>query len=573
MKEIALVGLPNCGKTTLFNALTGEHRTTGNFPGVTVELLSGDITVAEEKLTLTDLPGIYSFPGKTPEEKVTENYLRTQRPDAVLFIADTGALSRSLCLLADLSALGLPTFLACNMIDEVSRDGRQFDAEALARLLRLPVFPLSAARGEGVEKLRAAFSHLPPPIRLTKEKMPAVAAEVLSPPSPHPRADAADRFLLSPVFGIPAFFVILFSVFFLTYRFPGGICADLCTRFFAEPFSATVGQILEKVGCTPFLRRLVVEGVIGGVGNVLCFLPQIFLLFFLLTALEDCGYLSRAVTVFDPILSRAGLSGKAAFPLMLGFGCTVPALMATRTLDTEKERRSTRAAVPYIPCSARCAVFGILSAALFPAKAPAVLFFLYGLSLITAFLVGFFSRGKEKTPLCVELPRWRMPRFGNLCRVAARRSAGFLKKSVSVILVASVALFLARSFDFSFSPVADAAESMLGRTGEFLSPLFTPLGFGAWQAVGALAVGLTAKEAVAGALAVFYPLGIAGCLPPAAALSFLVFVALYPPCVAALSAYRKESGRRFSAFLLFLSQTAVAYLAAFITYRVALVFL
>lgn len=582
MLKYALIGQPNSGKTTLFNRLTGENRKTGNFAGVTVEREEGEVPLpGGKKVILTDLPGSYAFNPTTKEEEVTRHYIEKGDADGFLFVFDASLLARALPFAAALSGMGKPLFLIANMADELKKDGKKLDTAALSTAFGAPVYAVSAAKGEGVENLLSRLAELPPPPHdltgLSPSRLFSLGAAALQGVKKKKGAfaDRLDSLLLFPPFGIPFLLLLMGSVFFLTYGFPGGYLSRLFAGFLEGPVRFAVASLLIRAKAAPPLVSLLLEGVLEGVGSVLAFAPQIGALFFLLTALEDSGYMARAAALVNRPLAAFGLGGKAFVPLALGFGCSVPALLSARTADSEKEREAARVAVPFIPCSARMAVYGLLSGVLFPQRQFAVLFALYLVGIVASLLNGFLyarmHKGK-RTPFAIELPRYRLPNGRTLWRTATARTGAFVKKAGGVIFLASVLVWVLQYFDFSFAH-ASPEKSMAGVIGGFLAPLFAPLGFGRGEAVSALLVGLSAKEAVGSALSVFCPYGIGEMFTPSSGMSFLVFTALYTPCVATLAAYRRETGSRIKPLLLLVWQTVFAYLCAFITYRLCLLFL
>lgn len=582
MIKYALVGQPNSGKTTLFNRLTGENRKTGNFAGVTVERVEGEICLPNgTKALLTDLPGSYTFSPTTKEEEVTREYLESGTADGFVFVFDAALLSRAMPFIAALSGMGKPLFLVANMADELKKDGRKMDAAALSAAFDTPVYVLSAAKGEGVAALCAGLAALPHPPRnlsaLDASRLAGLAGAALreTEKKKRPLADSLDRLFLFPLTGI--FFLLLFMgcIFFLTYGFPGGVFSRLFSEFIEGPVRFALSSLLIRLKVSPPVVSLVLEGILRGVGSVLAFAPQIAVLFFFLTALEDSGYMARAAALVNRPLTALGLGGKAFVPLLIGFGCSVPAMLSARTADSEGEREAARIAVPFIPCQARMAVYGLLAGILFPDGQFAVLVFLYLIGICAALLNGFFYtriKKEKKTPFAMELPRYRLPSLRTIYRTALARTGAFVKKAGGVIFLSSVAVWVAQYFDFTFTHVPPE-KSIAGIIGGFFAPLFAPLGFGRGEAVSALLVGLSAKEAVGSALSVFCPAGIETLFSPAAGLSFLVFTALYTPCIATLAAYRRETGSRGKTAFLLLWQTGFAWLFAFAVYRGALLFL
>lgn len=639
--EIALVGMPNCGKSTLFNALTGKHARTGNRAGVTVSLTKGTMK-GEHGITLTDLPGIYSPVAGSEDEALTLRSLEKEPPDLLLFVADGTQLARSGELLTALRA-GHRTVLAVNMCDELEKAGTVLDSRALENYLDIPVFAISAKSGQGVPELaqylrkaekcyRKSTPEKAKQVKKAKQR-PACAAfpgdsqgsrapcssrtvpgtaSAENPPTRHafygnlcragcagcaqngktapavPRSegtddlsraalppppqrgrlqDGADRLFLTPWTGFPCLILFLAAVLFLSFGAPGTFLAGRFSALLALPLCRLFDLLTGSLPAFPaaFLK----DGVLAGTLAVLDFAPRLFLLFLLLTILEDSGYLARAGALAAPVLRFFGLSGEAAVPLLLGLGCSVPAVLSTRHIRDNGTRRLSVFLLPFIPCSARLPVIAVLAALFFASPFAARAVPVLGGVILFLLFAFAFSRKNRPAPFAGELPRYRMPCVQNVCRVAARRTGHFLRKAGGLIPLAAAILWLLSHITPHGTPT-DAGEcSLLAVFSGAIAPVFAPLGFGCWQAVAALISGIAAKETVLSALAVFAggDLGaLAGMFSPRGALSFLCFFATYTPCVATLGAVRREGGWR-ALFGCLLLSFAGAYALSFAVYH------
>ena len=671
MKQVtaALVGNPNCGKTTLFNALTGTRQYVGNWPGVTVERKTGKVKSGwfkelenrDSSCLLIDLPGVYSLTPYSVEEQVTQDFLLQQPPDLLVNLIDATALSRSLYLSLQLLDLKIPTVFVLNMMDEIQQNGIDISVPRLSRALGIPVLSISAAKEKGIEALLPYLSGqkqapVPQPERFynaeTAATLKNISSHIDSPAAfwyavkalendmdaqavaadtvhqlPRVRAalsaqagadihtliasqryrtmdrivrqssvsksctrrtvtDCMDRILTNRFLGIPIFLMLMFGVFQLTVGGVGNSLSDAFRGAFDKIVGGGAEFLLAKTNAAPLVRSLVEDGILSGVGGVLSFLPQIALLFFFLSFFEGSGYMARVAFVMDRLMRRVGLNGKAFIPLMLGFGCSVPAVMATKSLETERDRRLTMLLVPFISCSARTPVYLLFLSAFFPHHRGILLFALYVLGLLAALLVGFLLRKShyrgESMPFLIELPPYRLPTLKNLLLNIWEKVSSFLIKAGTVIFAASVLLWCMQHFDFRLRTAAFPSDSMIGTIGRLIAPLFAPLGFGDWRAAAALLIGISAKEAVVSSMEILYhssgaalslTLQHSGFFTPASALSFLVFVLLYLPCIATIVTIRRETASlRHTAFTLLCSFVS-AYLFSFLTYRIALFFL
>lgn len=619
---LALAGNPNCGKTTLFNALTGANARTGNFPGVTVTR-SESVCRARPEITLVDLPGVYALRPYSDEERVTRSYLLGGAADAVISIADATCPARSLYLTLQLLELGVPVVLALNVMDALRAGGGSVDTAGLARALGIPVVPVSAALGEGLDALLDAAvqaAHGPPPdpwralvsgpvqtcVRTIARLLAPAAARMVR-ESGMPRDEALptacfaqvdrltrfftlpralpgsrrsariDRVLTGRYTAYPAMAGLLGGVFYLTFHIIGPCLSRLLARGIAWLADAADGA-LTALDAGPLLHSLVREGVFAGVGSVAAFLPVILALFFFLSLLEDTGYLARVAFVMDRPLRRLGLSGQSAVPLLLGFGCSVPGVLAARTLPTRRDRALTIVLTPCMSCSAKAPVYAAFAAAFFPGRSAVVFLALYALGILAAAvaarLLGRTALRGEAASFVMELPDYRWPNARSVLRRMWVRTREFLTRAFTVILAASVGVWVLRTFTPTWRVAANAGESLLAVVGQALAPVFAPLGFGDWRAATALVTGLLAKETVLSTLGVLLGGDLTAALPgvfsPAAAASYLVFTALYAPCVAAQAAMRQELGSRLGTLAAAAGSCAAAWCAAAVVYRIAI---
>ena len=652
----ALAGNQNCGKTTLFNQLTGSNQHVGNFPGVTVDQKSGPVR-GQKDCTVVDLPGIYSLRPYTAEEIVTRNFILNQKPDCIINIVDATNLERNLYLTLQLLTLQTPTVLALNMMDELTGNGGSVDTTLLSELLGVPVVPICAANGEGVEELieiavRAARLRQKPSVYDFCPKGPvhrcihavchviedhaqaagiavrfaatkliegdeaiadelqldpneleliehsvvqmeqergldrnaaladmrysfienAVAQAVVKPHESreHARSSKLDRVLTGKYTAIPVFLGVMLLIFYLTFNVIGKFLSDLLALGI-DSLTGVVDRALTAYGLNPVAHSLIIDGIFKGVGGVLSFLPVIVTLFFFLSILEDTGYMARVAFVMDKLLRKIGLSGKSIVPMLIGFGCTVPAVMATRTLSSERDRNMTILLTPFMSCSAKIPIYGFFSAAFFPEHAALVMIGLYLFGILMGVLCALVLdrtafRGRP-VPFVMELPNYRFPSAKSVALLLWEKAKDFLQRAFSVIFLATVAIWFLQSFDARLNVVSADSESLLAMIGQLLAPLFRPLGFADWRCTTALISGFIAKESVVSTLQILLGgAAVTTLLSTKAALSFLVFTLLYTPCVAAIAAIRREVGSAWRAAAICLSQCCVAWLCAFAVY-------
>ena len=652
----ALAGNQNCGKTTLFNQLTGSNQHVGNFPGVTVDQKSGQVR-GQKDCTVVDLPGIYSLRPYTAEEIVTRNFILNQKPDCIINIVDATNLERNLYLTLQLLTLQTPTVLALNMMDELTGNGGSVDTTLLSELLGVPVVPICAANGEGVEELieiavRAARLRQKPSVYDFCPKGPvhrcihavchviedhaqaagiavrfaatkliegdeaiadelqldpneleliehsvvqmeqergldrnaaladmrysfienAVAQAVVKPHESreHARSSKLDRVLTGKYTAIPVFLGVMLLIFYLTFNVIGKFLSDLLALGI-DSLTGVVDRALTAYGLNPVAHSLIIDGIFKGVGGVLSFLPAIVTLFFFLSILEDTGYMARVAFVMDKLLRKIGLSGKSIVPMLIGFGCTVPAVMSTRTLSSERDRNMTILLTPFMSCSAKIPIYGFFSAAFFPEHAALVMIGLYLFGILMGVLCALVLdrtafRGRP-VPFVMELPNYRFPSAKSVALLLWEKAKDFLQRAFSVIFLATVAIWFLQSFDARLNVVSADSESLLAMIGQLLAPLFRPLGFADWRCTTALISGFIAKESVVSTLQILLGgAALTTLLSTKAALSFLVFTLLYTPCVAAIAAIRREVGSAWRAAAICLSQCCVAWLCAFVVY-------
>lgn len=660
----ALAGNQNCGKTTLFNQLTGSNQHVGNFPGVTVDRKSGAIKGHPDTL-VTDLPGIYSLSPYSAEEIVSRKFILDEKPTGIINIVDATNIERNLYLTLQLMELDVPVVLALNMMDELRGNGGTVRVNRMEEMLGIPVVPISAMRNEGVEELVdhaihiAKFREKPGrvdfcdpnghggavhrclhgimhliedhaeaaglPVRFAASKLieedPEVvealqltqneietiehiilqmeeergldraaciadmrfsfirqlcAQTVVKPKESREqlRSRRIDRILTGKYTAIPSFIVIIGLVFFLTFNVVGSGLQSLL-EMGIERLSNWVSGLLVSVGASEILHSLIIDGIFGGVGTVVSFVPVIVVLFFFLSLLEDSGYMARVAFVTDKMLRRIGLSGRSIVPMLVGFGCTVPGVMASRTLPSERDRKLTILLTPFMSCTAKLPVYGFFSAAFFPEYASLITVSLYALGVILGVLVALLTKGTlfrgEAVPFVMELPNYRLPGAKNVARLLWDKAKDFLQRAFTVIFVACIVVWFLQSFDFRLH-VVDSENSMLASVAGFIAPVFTPAGFADWRIVTALIAGFMAKESVVASLTVLLgPVALTSILRPADALALLVFCLLYTPCVAAIAAIKRELGGRRAA-LTVVFQCVIAWVCAVIVQGVANLF-
>lgn len=656
----ALVGNQNCGKTTLFNVLTGSNQHIGNFPGVTVDRKDGVIKGYPDTL-ITDLPGIYSMSPYTSEEIVTREFLLMDKPKGIINILDATNIERNLYLSMQLMELGIPMVIALNMMDEVRVNGGSVRINAIEELLGVPVIPISAAKGEGIEELVSHAIHVAkyqekPQISDFCSKDSAVHRcihGIMSLISDHAdkagyperfaaskvvegdslvlkhleleqnekemiehiivqmeeecgmdrasaiadmrfayiedvckntvvkpreskeriRSQKIDKLLTGKYTGIPMFIAIMGLVFYLTFNVIGAALSNVLDILITFVTNG-VDNLLTAMNVNSVLHALIIDGIFNGVGSVLSFLPIIVTLFFFLSILEDSGYMARVAFIMDKLLRKLGLSGRSIVPMLIGFGCSVPGVMASRTLSSERDRRMTVLLTPFMSCSAKVPIYAFFSAAFFPHYAALVMIDMYFIGIIVGIIMAFIFKKTlfkgEPVPFVMELPNYRMPGAKNVVHLLWEKAKDFLQKAFSIIFIATILIWFMQNFDIRLNVVADSRQSILAVLAGMITPLFKPLGFGDWRLVTAILTGVMAKESVVSTISILFgsTIEMVSVISAAGAMSFLVFCLLYTPCVAAIASVKKELGGKWAAYVVVI-QCVVAWIAALITYIIA----
>lgn len=660
----ALAGNQNCGKTTLFNQLTGANQHVGNFPGVTVDQKMGEIRSAKN-CSVVDLPGIYSIRPYTNEEIVTREFILNEKPDGIINIVDATNIERNLYLTLQLLEMHIPMVLALNMMDEVRGNGGSIDYKKMSEELGIPVIPISAAKDEGIEDLIKAIvevakkkiapkvtdfcgqgavhrcihavSHqvedhamnigMSPRFAATKivendtdiidrlelseneldmmehsisemekdcgldrnaaladmrytfiEKVCSKTVKKCQESREHIRSVRIDNILTNKYLAIPMFLLIMLMIFWLTFNVIGAWLSDWLAVGI-DTFTAFCDRGLTAYGINPVVHSLIIDGVFAGVGSVLSFLPIIVVLFFFLSILEDSGYMARVAFVMDKPLRKIGLSGRSFVPMLIGFGCTVPAVMATRTLSSERDRKMTIMLTPYMSCSAKIPIYSVFAAAFFPGKEAIVMIALYVagilVGIVSALLLNHTAFRGNPIPFVMELPNYRFPSAKSVGRLMWDKAKDFIERAFTVIFVATIIIWFLQTFDLKFNVVDASENSLLALVGQKIAPLFAPLGFSDWRVSTALITGFTAKETVVSTLSVLTKTAMADLsnvlgtmFSGVSAASFLVFTLLYTPCVAAVAAVKREMGSGRKAWMVVVLQCVVAWLVAWIVYQV-----
>ena len=661
----ALAGNQNCGKTTLFNALTGANQHVGNFPGVTVDQKMGEIR-GQKDCSVVDLPGIYSLRPYTQEEIVSRDFILNRKPDGIINIVDATNIERNLYLTLQLLELKVPMVLALNMMDEVHANGGTVDVKKMSQALGIPVVPISAAKGEGVSELidqaiaTARKKTLP---RVTDfcadsspvhrcihavihliqdhadklgissrfctaklieddpdmakrleldqneieliehcivemetetgldrnaaladmrytfiEKVVALSVVKCHESREHLRSVKMDRILTGKYTALPVFFGVMFLVFYLTFNVIGQGLSDLLSLGI-DRLTVLVDWALGEYGINPVVHSLIIDGIFAGVGSVLSFLPIIVTLFFFLSILEDTGYMARVAFVMDKLLRKIGLSGRSFVPMLIGFGCSVPAIMATRTVSSDRDRKMTILLTPYMSCSAKIPIYAVFAAAFFPRNSALAMIGLYATGILVGILVALILKNTafrgQPVPFVMELPNYRMPSVKSVGLLLWEKARDFLERAFTIIFMATIIIWFLQTFDTRLNVVADSADSLLALVGQRIAPIFAPLGFADWRMVTALISGFTAKEAVVSTLAVLLntsmaELGgaLASVFTPLSAASFLVFTLLYTPCVAAVATIKRELGSGLKTLGVVFMQCAVAWVMACLVFQI-----
>ena len=659
----ALVGNQNCGKTTLFNVLTGSNQHVGNFPGVTVDQKMGEIR-GEKGCSVVDLPGIYSLRPYTQEEIVSRDFIINQKPDGIINIVDATNIERNLYLTLQLLELRVPMVLALNMMDEVRANGGSIDVQKMSESLGIPVVPIVAAKGEGVSELvrqalATARGKVLPKVTDFCDEESAVHrcihavvhlisdhAERIGVPArfcaaklieggdnltqtlgldqneqellehcivqmetetgldrnaaladmryrfiegvveravvkcresrEHSRSVKIDRILTGRYTAIPAFLLVMLLTFYLTFDVIGQRLSDLL-EVGIDALTRLVDSGLTAYGINPVVQSLIIDGIFAGVGSVLVFLPIIVTLFFFLSILEDTGYMARVAFVMDKPLRKIGLSGRSIVPMLIGFGCSVPAIMATRTVSSDRDRKMTILLTPYMSCSAKISIYAFFTAAFFPNYRALVMISLYVLGILVGILAALIMnrtvfRGKP-VPFVMELPNYRLPGFKSVVLLLWEKARDFLQRAFTVIFLATIIIWFLQSFDTRLNVVSDSAGSLLALIGRWIEPIFVPLGFADWRCATSLISGFVAKESVVSTLEVLLgSASISSLFTMKTAVSFLVFTLLYTPCIAAVATIRRELNSTVKTAGVVLMQCSVAWVVAFVVYTIARLF-
>ena len=658
----ALAGNQNCGKTTLFNQLTGSSQHVGNFPGVTVDRKDGTIRGKENTL-VTDLPGIYSMSPYSSEEIVTRNFVLNEHPKGIINIVDATNIERNLYLTMQLMELDIPMVLALNMMDEVRENGGSILVNQMEEMLGIPVVPISAAKNEGIDELVAHALHVAKyqerpkeidycdanedggavhrclhaimhliedhakaaqiPVRFAAAKLAEgdtlilealkldqnekemlehivkqmetergldraaaiahmrfdfienICDETVVKPresKEHLRSVKIDKILTGKYTAIPCFIAIMGLVFFLTFGVIGAFLQNIL-EVSIDALGGLVDQWMGAANVNSVLRSLVMDGIFTGVGSVLSFLPIIVTLFFFLSMLEDSGYMARVAFVMDKLLRKIGLSGRSIVPMLVGFGCTVPGVMASRTLPSERDRKMTILLTPFMSCSAKLPIYAFFAAAFFPKHSALVMIALYFGGILMGILMALVFRGTlfkgNAVPFVMELPKYRMPGAKNVGHLLWDKAKDFLQRAFTVIFMATLVIWFLQTFDSHLNIVSDSQESILATVASVIAPVFAPMGFGDWRISTALITGFMAKESVVSTLSVLFgqTAALLGCITPVSAASLLVFCLLYTPCVAAIASIKRELGSRWAVGVV-IGQCVIAWVAAFVVYLV-----
>lgn len=662
MLTFALAGNQNCGKTTLFNQLTGSSQHVGNFPGVTVDRKDGTIRGKENTL-VTDLPGIYSMSPYSSEEIVTRNFVLNEHPKGIINIVDATNIERNLYLTMQLMELDIPMVLALNMMDEVRENGGSILVNQMEEMLGIPVVPISAAKNEGIDELVAHALHVAKyqerpkeidycdanedggavhrclhaimhliedhakaaqiPVRFAAAKLAEgdtlilealkldqnekemlehivkqmetergldraaaiahmrfdfienICDETVVKPresKEHLRSVKIDKILTGKYTAIPCFIAIMGLVFFLTFGVIGAFLQNIL-EVSIDALGGLVDQWMGAANVNSVLRSLVMDGIFTGVGSVLSFLPIIVTLFFFLSMLEDSGYMARVAFVMDKLLRKIGLSGRSIVPMLVGFGCTVPGVMASRTLPSERDRKMTILLTPFMSCSAKLPIYAFFAAAFFPKHSALVMIALYFGGILMGILMALVFRGTlfkgNAVPFVMELPNYRMPGAKNVGHLLWDKAKDFLQRAFTVIFMATLVIWFLQTFDGHLNIVSDSQESILATVASVIAPVFVPMGFGDWRISTALITGFMAKESVVSTLSVLFgqTAALLGCITPVSAASLLVFCLLYTPCVAAIASIKRELGSRWAVGVV-IGQCVIAWVAAFVVYLV-----
>ena len=583
MTTIALLGNPNVGKTTLFNSLTGSNQKVGNWPGVTVDRKEGSY----KHMKIVDLPGIYAMDTFSNEEKISKNFLKTEDVDLIVNIVDGSNLERNLYLTMQLKEFKKPMVILVNMIDVATKKGVNIDYNALEKSFKAKVIPIIASKEKGLDGIfqfldkkdysdfldteEYSFSDEKEAYNYIGNKLKK-CMKINENNDKLNTSQKIDKVVLNPYLAYPIFIGIMLLMFQFTFAWVGQPLSDLLDGFVADTLMPFVSNLLSNTA--PWFQSLIVDGIISGVGGILVLLPVIIVLFFCLNILEDSGYMARVAFIMDTFMRRIGLSGKAFIPMITGFGCSVPGIMASRTLESEKDRKLTALLIPFMSCNAKLPVYVIFAAVFFPNNATFVVASLYILGILMAFLIGLIFKNtlfkKDEEPFIMELPEYKIPDAKSVFKELSSKTLGFLKKAGTIIFAMSVLIWFLQNFNFT-GLVSDIEDSFLFNIGSFIAPIFKPLGFGSWEASVSILTGIMAKETVISTMEVIYAGDLAAILPyhftALSAFAFMVFVLLYTPCMSAIGTIKKEFGGKFTIFSV-LMQLTVAWIGAFLIFNI-----
>ena len=584
MTTVALLGNPNVGKTTLFNSLTGSNQYVGNWPGVTVDKKEGYIG---NEIKIVDLPGIYAMDTFSNEEKVSKEFLKNGDVDLILNIVDASTLNRNLYLTTQLKQFNKPIIIALNMIDICENKGIRINYEKLSELLKVEVIPIVAGKNIGIDKISKRLKEgnysnkvddakqynfsseseayefiedvLSKAVTITKEDVPNSSEKL-------------DKILLNPWLAYPIFILIMALIFQITFSWIGQPLSDLLDTFLNDGIIPYMTNLLSN--SAPWFQSLIVDGIISGVGGIIVLLPIILVLFICITILEDSGYMARVAFIMDKLMRKMGLSGKAFIPMIIGFGCTVPAIMSARTLESEKDRKLTALLVPLMSCNARLPVYTVFAAVFFRSHRGLIVASLYLLGIVIAFSLGALLKNtyfkKDEEPFIIEVPEYKMPKLSSITKQTYDKALGFLKKAGTIIFAMSVLIWFLSNFNIH-GMVNEVNESLLASIGNIIAPVFKPLGFGNWQSAVSLLSGLLAKETVLASMGVIFSGDLSVILPAhftiLSAYSFLVFILLYTPCISVVGTMKKEFGTKFTLISVFY-QLVLAWVIAFLIFNI-----
>lgn len=593
----ALVGNQNCGKTTIFNEITNMNQHVGNFPGVTVENTIGEVPNIKN-CQIVDLPGLYSLNTYTKEEQVSKEFIFKTKPDVLINVIDSNNLERNLYLTLQLKAIGIPIVIALNMLDELEHNGGKININELSDKLDIPIVPLTTITKNEINNLiqRAESAAKVKPLKINyieqKNKdeimkkyreIEKICYKVLKKPKKSKEKKKTyniDKILTNKYLGIPIFIGIMFLIFYVTFNVIGEYGTNLINRGI-DVVTQNTEKILEEKQVNPIISTLIIDGIFNGIGSVLSFLPIIVTLYFFLSILEDSGYMARIAFIMDKPLSKIGLSGRSSVPILLGFGCSVPAILSIRTIQSEKERKLTLMLVPFISCSAKIPIYAVFISMFFGENSALVMIMLYVIGAIIGIIVTAIVKNKtnitSEATFIMELPNYRLPSINNTWHLMWNKTKEFIEKAFSIIFVSSIIIWFLKSFDMSLL-LAHEDNSILAQIGKKIAPIFSPLGFENWRIATSLIVGISAKEAVISTLSILtntasgiLPTVLSAMFTKASCMSFLIFVLLYTPCIASISIIKKEFDLK-TAIKVSINQFLIAYIMSFATFRLCNLF-